>query len=68
MALVRVGSRSHVIPATDAISVATVGLSLGGCNMKSVMELNKNGIRELSTCMNYTIQVHTVAYTRILFS
>lgn len=49
MAFVRAGSRSQVIPATEAISVATVGLSLGGCNMKSVMELNKKGIRELST-------------------
>ena len=71
MALVRAGSiaKSHVIPATEAFSVATVGLSLGGCNMKSVMELNKNGMRELSTCMNCTTHVHTVkSYTLTLYT
>ena len=69
MALVRAGSKSHVIPATEAISVATVGLSLGGCNMKSVMELNKNGMRELSTCMNCTRHIHAVkSHTLTLYT
>ena len=69
MALVRVGCKTHVIPATEAILVATVSLSLGGCNMKSVMELNKNGMRELSACMNCTTHVYAVkSYTLILYT
>ena len=69
MAFVRAGSKSHVILTTEAISVATVSLSLGGCNMKSVMELNKNEIRELSTYMNCTKHIHAVkSYALALYT